>query len=379
MSDVTLGTARHGEKARRPDCQNGLAAPSVGAVSPRRPTIRDVARRAGVSVTTVSHAFTGNGRVSAATQQRVRTAAHDLGYRPDVIAQGLRRNRLGVIALVARQLDALRPDLLVDVDYFARFAGAAAVAALAEGLGLMLVSDPTGPRAAGAALASDGFIVTEPVTDDPLVAMLGSAGIPFVTVGEVPGRRRREDDAPHVDIASGRLTGVALDHLWDSGARRVALITGTDRNEWNLRTAAVYERWARYRRITPSMVHVPEELDDEAGRRAAAALLASGPPPDGIYALTSNHALGAIALLAERGLRVPDDVRVVAGSDSESLRAARPPISSIDLQPDVLARRAVEALVARIDDRPAPDDGHPPVGRLLVRGSSAPPAAAPRP
>ncbi|GAA1544323.1 LacI family DNA-binding transcriptional regulator [Nocardioides humi] len=338
----------------------------------RRPTIRDVARRAGVSVTTVSHTFTGNGTVAPATQQRVRSAAHDLGYRPDVIAQGLRRNRLGVIALVARQLDALRPDLLVDVDYFARFAGAAAVASLAEGLGLMLVSDPTGPRAAGAALASDGFIVTEPVTDDPLVAMLTSAGIPFVTVGEVPGGAPVDDPAaaPLVDIESGRLTTLALDHLWEAGARRIALVTGTDRNEWNLRTAAVYRRWAAYRRITPAMAHVPEALDDEGGRRAAATLLDAGPPPDGVYALTSNHALGVVSVLSERGLRVPEDVRIVAGSDAESLRTAHPAISSIDLQPDELARRAVEALVARLDDRPAPDHTGEPVGQLVVRASS---------
>lgn len=349
-------------------------------VTARRPTIRDVAHRAGVSVTTVSHTFTGNGKVAASTQQRVRTAAHDLGYRPDVIAQGLRRNRLGVIALVARQLDALRPDLLVDVDYFARFAGAAAVASLSEGLGLMLVSDPTGPRAAGAALASDGFIVTEPVTDDPLVEMLTSAGIPFVTVGEIPGRHTGAPDvAPHVDIASGRLTTLALDHLWESGSRRVALITGTDRNEWNLRSAAVYQRWARYRRITPSMVHVPEQLDDEGGRRAAATLLDAGPPPDGIYALTSNHALGAVTVLAEHGLRVPDDVRIVAGSDAESLRTAHPAITSVDLEPDELARRAVETLVARLDDRPAPDHTGQPVGRLVVRASSARSTTAPRP
>ena len=338
----------------------------------RRPTIRDVARRAGVSVTTVSHTFTGNGTVAPSTQQRVRAAAHDLGYRPDVIAQGLRRNRLGVIALVARQLDALRPELLFDVDYFARFAGAAAVASLAEGLGLMLVSDPTGPRAAGAALASDGFIVTEPVTDDPLVAMLARAGVPFVTVGEVPGHPPGEGSAPHVDIESGRLALLALDHLWSTGARRIALVTGTDRNEWNLRTTAVYRRWAQHRRITPSTVHVAESLDDEGGRRAAISLLdAGGPPPDGVYVLTSNHALGVIATLAERGLRVPDDVRVVAGSDAESLRSADPAVSSIDLQPDELARRAVLALAARLDGRPPPDHAGTPVGRLVVRASSA--------
>ncbi|TNM41205.1 LacI family transcriptional regulator [Nocardioides albidus] len=340
-------------------------------MSTRRPTIRDVARRAGVSVTTVSHTFSGNGKVAAATQQRVRTAAHDLGYHPDVIAQGLRNNRLGVIALVARQLDALRPDFLYDVDYFSRFAGAAAVAALAEGLGLMLVSDPTGPRAAGAALASDGFIVTEPVVDDPLVAMLTSAGIPFVTVGEVPGRSADgPDTAPHVDIESGRLTALALDHLWDGGARRIALVTGTDRNEWNLRSVAVYERWCAHRRMTPSTVRVPEELDG-GGHQAAGRLLDAGAVPDGVYALTSDHALGLVAGFAERGLRVPDDVRVVAGSDAESLRSARPTISSIDLEPEELARRAVEALAARLGGRPPPPVGRP-VGHLVVRASSAP-------
>lgn len=344
----------------------------MARVSTRRPTIRDVAQRAGVSVTTVSHTFTGNGTVAPETQRRVRAAAQDLGYRPDVIAQGLRRNRLGVIALVARQLDGLRPELLYDVDYFARFAGAAAMASLAEGLGLMLVSDPTGPRAAGAALASDGFIVTEPVTDDPLVAMLTSAGIPFVTVGEVPGRRPGADGALHVDIESGRLTTLALDHLWEHGARRIALVTGTDRNEWNLRTTAVYERWCAYRRITPSTAHVPEELGDDARRRALTAALGAGPPPDGVYALSSSDTLEAVAVLTARGLRVPDDVRVVAGSDAESLRTAEHPISSIDLEPEELARRAVEDLAARLDDRPPPDHSGRPLGRLIVRASSAP-------
>lgn len=337
----------------------------------RRPTIRDVAQRAGVSVTTVSHTFTGNGTVAPTTQRRVRAAAQDLGYRPDVIAQGLRRNRLGVIALVARQLDPSRPELLYDVDYFARFAGAAAMASLSRGLGLMLVSDPTGPQAAGAALASDGFIVTEPVTDDPLVAMLTSSGIPFVTVGEVPGRPG-VGGAPHVDIESGRLTTLALDHLWDAGSRRITLITGTDRNEWNLRTTAVYERWCAYRRITPTPAHVPEGLDDRARHHAITAALGTGPAPDGVYALVSNDALGAVTALTARGLRVPEDARVVAGSDAESLRAAEPAISSIDLEPEELARRAVEELAARLDDGARPEHSGRPVGRLIVRASSAP-------
>ena len=94
-----------------------------------RPRIADVARRAGVSVTTVSHTFSGNGVVAAETRERVRAAAHELGYRPDVLAQGLRRNRLSVLALVVRPLDRIDPGQLHGVDYFLRLAGAAAMAA----------------------------------------------------------------------------------------------------------------------------------------------------------------------------------------------------------------------------------------------------------
>ena len=70
-----------------------------------RPTIHDVARRAGVSTTTVSHTFSGNGVVADATRDRVRAAASALGYRPDVLASSLRNNRLGVLALVLRTFE----------------------------------------------------------------------------------------------------------------------------------------------------------------------------------------------------------------------------------------------------------------------------------
>ena len=109
-----------------------------------KPTIHDVARRAGVSATTVSHTFSGKGVVASETRDRVKAAASELGYRPDALARGLRRNRLGVIGLVVRQLDTLDSALPEGVDYFLRFAGSAALAALGHGYALMLVSDPSG-------------------------------------------------------------------------------------------------------------------------------------------------------------------------------------------------------------------------------------------
>ncbi len=344
-----------------------------------RTTIHDVARLAGVSVTTVSHSFSGNRVVSAETRRRVREAATELGYRPDVLAQSLRRNRLGVIALVARSLED-RVDLVQNVDYFLRFTGAAAVAALGARYGLMLVADPARPDAPGAALACDGFLITEPETTDPLVDMLTAAGIPVVTVGDTLDTPRPAECV--VDIGARRLTALVLDHLAAGGARRIAFVNGTDHNEWCVTSENLYREWTAARGMPATVVSVAEDRGPRGGRDAVDDLiattgLAGQPPPDGYYCLTAAQATGAVGRLAELGLRVPGDVQVAAGSDAEECRMHRPSITSIDFEPERLARRAVAALLRQLRDgadSASPDSPAPSteVGRLIVRESTRP-------
>jgi DNA-binding LacI/PurR family transcriptional regulator len=341
----------------------------VSAVTDRQPraTIHDVARRAGVSATTVSHTFSGKGVVAAATRERVRTAATALGYRPDVVAQGLRSSRLGVLGLVLRPLETLDTLLPEGVDYFLRFAGSAAIAAMECGYGLMLVSDPTQERSPPAALACDGFLVTEPVTDDPLIGTLLNEGVPFLSVGRDPGR---DDYDAWLDTRTELMTEQVLRHLEDAGAARVALVTGTDRNSWNLDTQTAYRAWALRRGQEALVASRPETAGETGGREAADELFDHQERPDAVYCLTGRHAAGLLARVRERGLAVPRDVLVVCGSDSEHTRSASPPITSVDLRPELLARVAVTLLVNRLDrlDRPVPPgEIH---GRLIVRGSS---------
>ncbi|MFC9833920.1 LacI family DNA-binding transcriptional regulator [Rhodococcus sp. NPDC127530] len=332
-----------------------------------RPTIADVARHAGVSTTTVSHTFSGKGVVATATRERVRSAAKSLGYRPDVVARGLRSNRLGVLALVLRPLETLDSSLPEGVDYFLRFAGSAALAAMDFGYGLMLVSDPTRDESPAAALACDGFLITEPVTNDPLIEMLLGEGVPFLSVGRDPARA---DYDAWLDTDTELMTGRVLRHLEDAGATRVALVAGTDSNSWNLGAEAAYREWAATRGQDALVAIRPETTGEAGGREAADELFDRNDPPDAVYCLTGRHAAGVLARVRERGLDVPGDVQIVGGSDSEHTRSAVPPITSVDLQPEHLARVAVTLLVNRLDnlDRPVPP-GHL-HGRLVVRGST---------
>lgn len=331
----------------------------------QRSTIRDVARRAGVSVTTVSHTFSGNGVVNPATQERVRAAATALGYHPDVVASGLRRSRLGVIGLALRPAVDVEPQHVQDVDYFPRFAGAAALTSLGQGYALMLVADPTVSHAPTTAWACDGIIVTDPVERDPLVAALRAGGMPYTLVGADPA----DPDDPHViDIATALITDRVLDHLVASGATRIALVVGTDAIEWNEAT----ER--RYRERTPPgsphVWHLPERSERDEGAVAADELLALAEPPDGVYCLTSEHARALVDRLVERGVRVPEDVRVVCGSDADSLRSVAPQITAVDLQPQALGCQAAAALLALLEPDLALDVPPPDHGALIVRTST---------
>lgn len=373
--EITLGTQIDLDKVGRHDFeyQTCLVRTACDVDYARamatRPTIHDVARRAGVSATTVSHAFSGKGVVSAATRQHVRQVARALGYRPDILAQGLRSNRLGVIALILRPLDDYSDSAPSGVDYFMRFTGAAALAALAAGYGLMLVGDPSQEDGPGAALACDGCLVTEPVSNDPLLDLLQRKEIPTVTVGRDVARAA---DGCTVDVQTHAITEMVLDHLAAAGARRVALVTGLAANSWNLDTVEAYRAWCATTAMTPRIIGRREDDGVAGGRHAAGELFEHGEPPDALYCLTGRHSVGALEYLQDNAIRVPDDVLLVCGSDAEEVRAATVPITAVDLRPESLARVAVTTLINLLAGREA-EAGGDTLGRLAVRESTSPP------
>ena len=331
-------------------------------------TIHDVAREAGVSITTVSHALNGKGVVRAATRERVLDTAAALGYSADAIARSLRSSRLGVLGLVIRPLDTLDSYQPTGVDYFVRFAGAAAVEALDRGFGLMLVRDPTSHNVPAVALAVDGFIISDPVARDPVIDLLDRNGVPLVTVGRDIERPEFTD---WVGTGSTADAVAVFEHLRAQGARSIALATGTDANAWNCDSELAYRSWAASAGQEPLVHRVDEIAGQTGGHELASVLLAQGERmPDAVYCLTGRHAAGLAAGLQEAGLDVPGDVMIVAGSDSEQTRSSTPPITSIDLTPEITAQAAVDFLIRRLD---GDLDTRPPVTEnvLRLRGSTA--------
>ncbi|MFT4229151.1 MAG: LacI family DNA-binding transcriptional regulator [Microbacterium sp.] len=318
---------------------------------PRRSvTVLDVARRAGTSAAAVSHALNGTGTLSQAKRAHIIAVASEMDYRADAVARDLRRSPLGVFGVVIRPLDAsghYRPD---GVDVYRRLIGTVTSAALDAGKGTMLLPDLTRRPLPPLALSLDGYIVIDPVQDDPVIALLDSRDIPSVTLGAIP---RRPDFPWWVSENDAGTIELVLDAHLARGAHRVHLVVGTLRNAWNLDSERVYRRWARTHGLTPHVFHVSEHLGAEGGRRAVRRLLRQG-PPDAVHCLTGRHAAGVLDGLKDAGLRVPDDVMLSAGSDADPASTADPAISAVVLGQPELGQALVSLLAERLAGGPPP-------------------------
>jgi DNA-binding LacI/PurR family transcriptional regulator len=337
-----------------------------------RPTVRDVAAVAGVSLTTVSHALNGKGRVDARTRARVLDAAKRIGYRANPTARSLRSGRTGILALVLPMIgtDTHRNEAL-GLDFYIRLAGAAAAAAAARDHALLL-PPPLRQVTDLQDLPVDGGIVVDPAANDPSLALFEALGLPVVTVERDPARPGADWFVASDNAANTR---IVLDHLEANGARRIALMAPQTTAAWVSETRETYAAWTAEHDREPIVVSVPHERLEGSAYFSTAELLERPDRPDAVYAVSEPYATGAMRAARERGLRVPDDLLLVAGVDSHEASSGDPPITALDLHPDEQAAIAVELLVARVGDR-HPDVPRTVPGTLCVRRSSDRGAAA---
>jgi DNA-binding LacI/PurR family transcriptional regulator len=331
----------------------------------RRVSIHDVAREAGVSTTTVSHAINGKGRVDAGTRARVIAIADRLGYRANRTAVNLLRQRTGVIALTISAPEGM-PIGLMQLDFYVHFINAATSAALDRGYALIL-APPAGARSFDA-VDVDGGILIDPLADDPLIDAMHARGIPVVTSGRDP--EKPDDEGVWVDNDIAPSTHALLDHLVEAGARTIGLVAPPEVYSYGIDYRRGYEEWCEATGAEPRIANATDGLTETAGFHAAMQLLGDSDPPDAIFAALDRYALGTLSAAAARGLRVPDDLLVAAGTDSELARKARPPITALDLHPERNGEIAVKMLVERIDAPATPDDHVVVPADVVLRGST---------
>jgi DNA-binding LacI/PurR family transcriptional regulator len=330
----------------------------------RRPTIADVARRAGVSSAAVSLAVNGRPGVGEETRARVLAAARELGWRPSASARALTEARTRAIGLVLE-----RDPAHLEVDsFFVRFlSGVERALAPADYALLLQLVPPGGASARGAyerlagAGRVDGFLLTDVEVSDPRFELLEAAGLPAVIAG------RPVAEAPFGWVETEHVTGMtaAVEHLVALGHERHAFVGGLAEHEH------VQARLACWRAtLAAAGLHEGSVVHAEPSGVAAERVLEGRPTA---VACTSDMlALAVIAAARERGLAVPGDVSVTGFDDSPLAALSSPPLTSVRVDYAEFGEAAAAALLAAIGGDPPPEYVPSPP-QLVQRASSGPP------
>ncbi|MFI6809597.1 LacI family DNA-binding transcriptional regulator [Streptomyces luteogriseus] len=329
-----------------------------------RPTSRDVAQAAGVSQAAVSLVLGDKwrGRVSETTAERVREAARDLGYRPNLAARNLRLGRTRTVLLV---VPALTTEFFAGV-----YTGAARVAA-EHGFGVVLYPSPEGigparDPFASAQAALDGVIASS-MAADALTAIRGEA-LPLVMLDSDPAGSLGAATV-NLDIADG--VRQATEHLLSLGHRRF-LHLAADVPSWTFEVRA-RELAARLAEVPGTSVRTARSPITIAGAVTAAetALSTPGPRPTAVICDDDQLAAGTYKAARRLGLRIPDDLSVTGVDDLALATAMDPELTTVHLNAELFGEHGMRALLAVLEDR-APESGDIPV-QLIVRSSTAPP------
>ncbi|MEU9606574.1 LacI family DNA-binding transcriptional regulator [Streptomyces sp. NPDC048057] len=295
-----------------------------GPQTARSVGIKDVARAAGLSITTVSHALNDKGKVSARTRERVRHIADELGYRPNPAAQVLLTGRTGVVGLAAGHQSAeawertYRP-------YYASLTAGAMVAAVDRDYALVVVPARPGTDL-WTRIPMDGLIVVDPVAGDPVITEALRRGLAVVTDGRPIDPAHAHLPYVHSDMGSG--VPLALEHLRAGGARRTGLLTGPEIDSYTLDSEQAYARWCAERGLPAAVERV---RDGEPARDAARRLLLADERPDAVHALNETYGEALRAAADDLGLSIPGDLQITAMGDSGP--GARPALTLLTLAP----------------------------------------------
>lgn len=332
-------------------------------------TIKDIARRAGVSHSTVSRALRDDPAIPPATTQRLKRLAGRLGYVPSAMARGLKTSHSGVLGVVVSNIaDPFLGEVVRGIE----------AGVLEAGYSLFLSDshrDADRAKAILRALAErrvEGAIIcSSAITPDQLVE-LSQFGVPLVLVNNLVGGTRAHGLAID-DVHGGRLM---TEHLLGLGHRRIAYLGNAIGGQ------SSQDRCAGYRAALAAAGLEPNpawELTGPTGRpeggvAGAEAFLALDPRPTALFCFNDLMALGALQRLKQAGLRVPADVSVGGFDDIFLAEYADPPLTTIDQPKYQLGRDAAALLFSLLKgEQPSEPRVQSLPGTLVVRASTAPP------
>ncbi|GAA2476360.1 LacI family transcriptional regulator [Winogradskya humida] len=316
----------------------------------KRPTIRDVAREAGVSYATVSRVLNGREWVSPEAVKAVTDAIARTGYTANQHARSLATGRSGSIAFLLTEPQHL---LFRDPNFAVLLRGVAqAMSAHELTLILMIAATPEERTRAVTYLNGghvDGVLLVSPHSGDPLLGQLVQANVPIVACGKVLGHETTISSVAADEWAGARS---AVEHLLAAGCRRIAHIAGPEDTSGGVDRLRGYADALTSHGIAVDEAYIAHgDWSHESGAAAMRELLDRVPDLDGIFAGSDAMAAGTLPVLREAGRDIPGDVRIVGFDDSGLAATLHPPLSTVRNPLDRISEEMVRLLTDLIAGR----------------------------
>lgn len=331
-----------------------------------KPTIYDVAEKAGVSIATVSKVINETGRIGEKTRKRVLQVMDELNYRPSVVASALTGKNTYTIGL-------LLPDLANP--FFAEIARSVEDRGHELGYSLVMCSTDNKPDKEGRYLSVlrqksvDGVILATGIYRDETLRELIDHKIPIALIAR---------DMPHLTVDTVRVDDFvggyqATHHLLELGHRRIAIIV-EDLNVMSSRERLRGYREAHQERGVPvdeSLVLV-SDFTVEDGKRVTGQLLDRDEPPTAIFACNDLLAIGVIQAARLRGLIIPDDLSIVGFDNTILATIVDPPLTTVAQPIHEMGRQVMDLLIQEIENKKQAKRRVVLLPELIVRQSTAP-------
>ena len=324
-------------------------------------TIKDVAKAAGTSISTVSKVINGHYSISEATAERVRAVMRELGYYPSASAQSFARGSTRAVVCLAE----LRPNTAFENPHLFEMISGLEEGLRARGYSLTLRSTDTTEACEIATelinrRGCDGLAVHASVMSRPLAALLTRTRFPHIVLG-LPNF---ESQVCWIDINNVFSGMTAVAHLMDEGYRRIAFIGGSEHDMISAH---------RLEGVRQGLESAGRELGESTraeGRRMALGLMSARPAPDAIVCANNLLALGCVAALEELGARIPQDAAVMTFDDYPYSRFTTPELTVVDIDVRDMGAQAAKLLADGIRRPNFQTQTYATASNLIIRAST---------
>lgn len=329
-------------------------------MTPRKPTLHDVAAAAGVSIAAASFALRDKPGVSPETRERVLAVARELNYTVNVPARSLRTARYGAVGLYL-------PPGSTRLPYYTEFAFGVVDAADRLGLSVILLPHRSPGDASAPTAFVDGYVVVDATTEDAGIRAILDTGRPVVSGEHMVGG----DDRVSASVVSDHTSAMTrlLDHLSAAGARRIGAVLPPEGTAWSHDITRAYGAWIAGRGGVPISRRIAFVPTADEVTAAVGDVLATE-DVDALVVVPSGSAAPALDAAARAGRRVGDDLLLAAYVDEPMHALLTPSVTSFDLEPRDFGAACV-ALLAEVWDADGLDDRvRVTQPRLVVRAST---------